>query len=321
MWHYSIVNRARRPHRAPSRVVCASLAALGLVCAPLTTAPASAAAEAIVITGDDMTVSPAHVWADPAVGGPGGPATFGVDIRFPVEPTLAWVATVSLPKLSDGVTSCPVAPDATGLRILCTITGTTTPGDVVMVVEFKSAKPDPDAPRVVSVGGSLAIPLTVCPSTGCSALYDLALTPSEAVVCAGSDLAEAALARYEFGLPWNAVSAVLGAVPGLPAGSLALTGAAPVDGAVVPLAGTVAVPGSYRVPISVTDEFGGVHESALTLDVVDARSARCLELAETGGHAEQLVGAALAALVLGLLLLQGGRAARRPRALSSGRSR
>ena len=301
-------------------MVVASLLALVLACTPFVSEPAMAAADALEITGDDMAVSPAHVWADPTVGGSDGPVTFGFDIRFSAEPTLGWVATVSFPKLSDGATSCPVTPDKTGLRVLCTVTGTITPGDVVLVVEFKSEKPDPDASRVVSVGGSLAIPLTVCPSTGCSALYDLAISPSEAVVCAGSDLAEATLARYEFGLPWNAVSAELGPVPGLAPDSLVLAEATPADGAVVPLVGTVPVPGGYRLPISVTDEFGGVHESALELEVVDAATAPCLELAETGGSAAQLVGAGLAALALGLLLLQCGPSGRRPRALSTGRS-
>lgn len=233
-------------------------------------------------------VSPARAWVDPTQPDIDGDHVVTVEYHFPL-PTTHWVSHSRAPRYTDGVTHCIGTKMDFGIRMTCSATGDPVPGDYTIPLDIRSEGGD-DFGFVAN--------FTVCPETGCSDLFTLALEPEASAVCAGTDLAELGDIAYRFNVLWNASDARFGALPGV-----TVTSDFPTDGSTFALAGSLATPGDYELPLTVTDEFGGDHDSTLPITTLAAGEAGCPGLAATGLQSHETIGWMLALLATGTVLV------------------
>ncbi len=250
-------------------------------------------------------MTPAHTWVDPTHPNDNGRVWFNVDFHFPF-PDTHWVSHASAPRLTDGVTHCQLVKDTPNeiLTFRCEATGTAAPGELSSTVQIRSEGGDNFA---------WTVPITVCPLTGCSDLFELSLSETSWEVCPGEDLASLEPVEYLFNVDWNAAEVRVGSLAAA-GGDPAFFSGPPANGSTLTATGSLQNPGSYPVDVTLTDEFGADHTA--TIDVTVKTAAACGQLAATGSALDRT--AALAAGMLGLIGLgatamvaAGRRAARR----------
>ncbi len=237
-------------------------------------------------------IAPAQGWVDPTHPDGTGKYPISFEFHFPV-PSTHWVSHATAPRYTSGLTHCSLHNLDFGTTIDCLATGDPVPGDYTIPVDIRSEGGD-DFGFVAN--------FTVCPETGCSDLFTLALEPEASAVCAGTDLSELGDIAYRFNVLWNASDAQFGALPGV-----TVTSDLPSDGATFTLAGSLATPGDYELPVTVTDEFGGEHDASLPITALAPGEAGCPGLAATGLQPQETIGWMLALLATGTVLLVAAR--------------
>ncbi len=278
-------------------------------------------APAAVVDGLGFTID--RAWIDPTVVNGSGRPFFSATMNFP--PIDAGVHTVAHGTAPSGLATashCQIARPADGVTgVTCEFLGTVTPGDSTVTI------------RVRSEGGhdySASVPVTMCPLTGCSPLFEVTAVQAESIeVCPDEQLAGSFV--YDFNVAWNASGAALGEEA--PEG-LTLDAGSVRDGGAFSIAGVVSEPGEYSIPIVVTDEFGVEHSTSVAVTITEPVPGVCgvaleeeeepgpqpeaaPELAHTGIDATSGVNLAAFALVL---VLAGALAAQRSARERSGLS-
>lgn len=240
---------------------------------------------------EGTSVDPPHVWVDPTVPFKDDRLGFIVDVHFPI-PDSNWVVRASAPKITDSVTHCSLTKTDFGATLECQGFGTGAPGDKPVFLSVKSEGGD---------DWQIEFVVTVCPLTGCGTYFELALAPTALEVCPGADLASLGPIAYEFNVPWNASNVAFGPVPSAAGGTWEIHSDLPADGAAFTLTGSLQNPGTYGLPVTVTDEFGTPHDAELPITVLTP--GECGMLAATGTDPAPITAAALALLLLGALAL------------------
>lgn len=235
---------------------------------------------------EGSTVTPAHVWVDPTHPNGDGEVWFFVTITFPV-PDTHWVTHAIAPRLTDGSTHCQTTKTATGVTFACTSAGTAIPAEISSALSVRSEGGD---------DFGWVIPITVCPLTGCSDLFELTLSETAWEVCPGEDLAALDPVVYEFNVPWNAAEVRVGSLAAA-GGDPEFFSGPPAAGSEFTATGSLQNPGSYELPVTLVDEFGSDHTA--TIDVTVKTAAACGQLAATGSALEGTT--ALATGMLGLI--------------------
>lgn len=283
--------------RALGAVLLASAAVVAVPSAALAAAPPGPPPEG-------STVTPAHAWVDPTHPNDNGRVWFSVDFHFPF-PDTHWVTHASAPRLTDGVTHCNLTRDnALEIATLqCQAVGTAVPAELTTTVGVRSEGGDNFA---------FTVPVTVCPLTGCSDLFELGLGVTSWEVCPGEDLSGQEPVEYIFNVAWNPGEVRVGSLASA-GGDAAFVSEPPANGSLLIARGSLQNPGTYPVPVTITDEFGGEHTA--TLDITVKTAAACGQLAATGSALDRTAGIAagtLALIALGAVALvaAGRRSAR-----------
>jgi MYXO-CTERM domain-containing protein len=275
-----------------TRILVAIALAIGV--AGVATSPASADEPP-----EGTYLDPPHVWVDPTILIDDDQIGFVVDAHFPLPETY-WVVHASAPALTESVTHCSIDKTDFGASLECRGIGAGVPGDKPMFFDIKSEGGD---------NWKIEFTVTVCPLTGCDAYFELALDPTAVEVCPGADLASVGPIAYEFNVPWNASNVAFGPIPSAAGGTWEIHSELPADGAAFTLTGSLDNPGTYTLPVTVTDEFGNPHDAELPITVLTP--GECGMLAATGADPAPTAAAALALLLLGALALVARRRAAR----------
>lgn len=266
--------------RALGAVLLASAAVVAVPSAALAAAPPGPPPEG-------STVTPAHAWVDPTHPNDNGRVWFSVDFHFPF-PDTHWVTHASAPRLTDGVTHCNLSRD-TDLEIAtlaCEAIGTAIPAELTTSMAVRSEGGD---------NFGWTVPVTVCPLTGCSDLFELELANASWEVCPGEDLSSQEPVEYIFNVAWNPGEVRVGSLADA-GGDATFVSEQPANGALLAARGSLQNPGTYAVPVTITDEFGGEHTAPLDITVKSA--AACGQLAATGAALDGAAGVAAGMLAL-----------------------
>ena len=256
------------------------------------------AAAADPITGDDPAgtySSPAHVWVDPTVA-----MSYSVDFHFPI-PESHWVSHGSaVPIVTGGVSHCSITREDFGTTLSCiTAGGTPNPGEFIVTVGVRSEAGD---------DFTMHAPLTVCPITGCSDLFDVTLSSDAWEVCPGEELSNLGPVEYLFNVAWNATNVEFTPISAAAGGTWDVTTESPTGGATFALEGALENPGEYALGVTVIDEFDGEHEASLPITVLEEKPGQCgvpaaATLAATGTDLTAPLVGMLALLASGTLAL------------------
>jgi hypothetical protein len=241
-----------------------------------------------------------RAWADPTVLSPDGNPTVSATMVFPpIDPAVFAVAQGNVPLgLSDSVHCTVSRPENGTSTIRCEFLGTPRPGDSTLSIRVRSEAGD---------DYSASIPVTMCPLTGCSPLFEVTATQT-ATIETCPDESFTLTGAFDFNLPWNAIGAAL--ADDAPDG-VTLTATGVRDGSAFAVGGALTEPGEQSIPIIVTDEFGVGHATTVDVTVSSPSPTLCSSLAATGAapvSATALGVAALALLAAGVIGLQYSRA-------------
>lgn len=287
--------------------------------APTTEPPAATSTEPASGSSNESSLQPAatpsptpttgasgftidHAWVDPTIVDSSGDSWFSATFDFPPIPDgVHSVVHASAPSGLATLVHCQIARPANGTTtVTCVFRGTRIPGDTTLLVSVRSEE---------GHNYSGALPVTMCPLSGCSPLFEVAATTAAAVeTCPGEVFSVDG--SFDFNVPWNASGASLGvSAPG----GLSFSATGVRDGSSFRLMGSFSEPGAQTIPIIVTDEFGVDHQTSVLVTVASPNPAQCGSLAATGVSSNNAAMIALAALVLGVagaLGLQQARARR-----------
>lgn len=207
-----------------------------------------------------IAIDPPHGWIDPTK--PNDQGRFVATTQTVIFPTSIddYVIHSQAPKFMSpgGVVRCGI-DERTSTTMTWTCEGLGSlpaPGDYLLLSTLRGEAPLPPY--------DVEMPITVCPLTGCSPIFDYAFAADPVVACQGA--ATTLTSAYDFNLPWNATAASVGTVPGA---QLELLSGVPADGSALELEATFANTGTIGIPITVTDEFGGEHDASLPVTVGD----------------------------------------------------
>lgn len=195
--------------------------------------------------------------------------------------------------MSDGVTHCQLQKPDYGLAFQCEAMGTAIPGDYQQTISVRSEDGD---------NYSFVVDLTVCPLTGCSALFSLALDSAGWSVCPGDELSELGDVAFDYNVPWNASAIAFSPIAGA-AGDWVVRGGGMADGDTFSIDGTIPSPGDFSLDVFITDEFGAEHEASLPIHVKSVAECAPPALAATGRDSGATASAAAVLLALGTLLV------------------
>lgn len=272
-------------------------AASAIILATVSVATASGTAPADGTPPQYSYVTPAHAWIDPALSNDHHTFPVAFEYHF-VPPEGAWSVHSTTPDYTTKDPHCVPAKSDVGANVYCTGGGEGYPGDYEVRLTVR-----PEGAEDFDLIGHL----TVCEPGRCSTSFDLAVEPAAATACPGNDLSQLGEFSYQFNVPWNASDATFGDLPGV-----SVSTEPPADGGTFRLAGSIAEPGEHTLDVTVTDEFGGVHLSELSITVPSAGESGCPGLAPTGANESRALFVGLPLTIFGIVFVVVARRRRSP---------